>query len=142
MALANDKAEGVGRFEICGVLMLVSAWGWVGGNFSQPDMAIPLQVLITALHYLPSGILLALGVSLYASKPPASVRKGVTAVALCSAVALAVIIPLGISNPDPNSFGPHNFADYVPVGLLAIGIGTWLLSQLRRRRSLRATRIA
>jgi hypothetical protein len=54
-------------------------------------------------------------------------------VAVLSAVALAVIVPIGISNSDPNSFGPHNFADYVPVALLLVGITTWVLSQLRLR---------
>lgn len=132
MALANHKPKTVGHLEACGLLMLVSAWGWIGGAFSQPDFTIALQIVITAVHYLPIGILLALGILLFVPQPPASVRKWVTGVALLSAVALAIIIPLGISNPNPNSFGPHNFADYFPVALLAIGIGTWLLSQLRR----------
>lgn len=122
--------------------MLVSAWGWTGGAFSQPDVTIALQIVITAVHYLPVGILVALGALLFVPEPPPSLRKWVTGVALLSAVALAIIIPLGVSNPNPNSFGPHNFADYFPVALLAIGIGTWLLSQLRRRPSSRIGRPA
>jgi hypothetical protein len=40
---------------------------------------------------------------------------------------------MGLSNPDPNSFGPHNFADYVPVSLILVGVAVWFASQLQRR---------
>lgn len=127
------KRDATSRLEAAALLILASGWGWIGGNFSQPDFAIGTQILITALHALPCLIAVVLG-ALYLVAPAASWgRTGVTAFALLSAVALAVIIPLGVTNPDPNSFGPHNFADYVPVGLLLVGIGAWFVSQLRRR---------
>jgi hypothetical protein len=56
----------------------------------------------------------------------------ISVAAAIGTVVLAVIVAVGISNPDPNSFGPHNFADYVPVFLVATGIATWFASQVRR----------
>ena len=60
-------------------------------------------------------------------------RPALSIVAAIGLVAVAVITVIGTSNPDPNSFGPHNFADYVPVFLIVTGIGTWFVSQVMRR---------
>lgn len=122
------------RLEAVGVLVLASGWGWTGGNFSQPDFALGTQVIITILHALPCLIAVSLGALYLVVPAPRWVRTAVSAFALLSAVALAVIIPLGVANPDPNSFGPHNFADYVPVAALVVGIGAWFASQLRGSR--------
>lgn len=129
----HDKRDTPSRLEAAALLILASGWGWTGGNFSQPDFAISSQILITVLHALPCLIAVVLGALYLVAPAPGWTRTGVTVFALVSAIALAVIIPLGVTNPDPNSFGPHNFADYVPVGLLVVGIGAWFVSQLRRR---------
>lgn len=134
-----DRRASPSRIEAAGLVVLATGWGWTGGNFSQPDFAIGTQILITGLHVLPCLIAVGLAALYLVAPAPGWARGAVNAFAALSAVALAVIIPLGISNPDPNSFGPHNFADYVPVGLLVVGIGAWSASQIRR--SSRAARL-
>lgn len=130
-----DRRVSTNRVEVAALTLLATGWGWTGGNFSQPDFAMGTQILITVLHILPC--LIAVGLSaLYLVAPaPGWARGAISAFAALDAVALAVIIPFGVSNPDPNSFGPHNFADYVPVGLLVVGIVSWFASQLRRSSS-------
>ena len=126
--------EQVGRSEAVALLLMASAWGWNGGNFSQPDIDLPTQVFITALHYLPVALIVVLGGLLLVAPSPGWTRAAISVVAVIGAVALGVIVVIGIANPDPNSFGPHNFADYVPVFLIVAGIATWFGSQLRRMR--------
>lgn len=120
------------RSEAVALLLLASAWGWNGGTFSQPDLDLGSQIFITALHYLPVALIVVLGGMLVAAPRPNWVRTAISIVAGIGSLALAIIVVIGISNPDPNSFGPHNFADYVPVGLLVIGLGTWFYSQIQR----------
>ena len=125
----------VRRSEAVALLLMASAWGWNGGNFSQPNLDLATQVFITALHYVPVALVVSLGALLLVEPSPAWTRRTISVVAAIGTLALAVIVVIGITNPDPNSFGPHNFADYVPVFLVATGIATWFGSQLRRRRT-------
>jgi peptidoglycan/LPS O-acetylase OafA/YrhL len=133
MSFDGNRITTPSRLEAAAVLLLASAWGWTAGNFGQPSFSLTSQILITALHCLPCGLVVALGAFFLTSPWPTWARRGISLVAVFSVVALAVIVPIGVSNPDPNSFGPHNFADYVPVALLVVGIAAWLVSQLRRR---------
>ena len=131
MTFDDNRVMNPSRLEAGAVLLLASAWGWTAGNFTQPDLSLGSQILITALHCLPCALVVAFGAFLLASRSPSWPRRGISVVAVFSVVALGVIVPLGVTNPDPNSFGPHNFADYVPVVLLVIGIAAWVVSQLR-----------
>lgn len=115
------------------MLLMAAAWGWNGGNFSQPDLPLLTQIGVTALHYLPCALVVGLGAALVTAPQPGWTRQVLSIIAAIGLVAVAVITVIGISNPDPNSFGPHNFADYVPVFLLVTGIGTWFASQVLRR---------
>lgn len=129
-----EMESGIRRSEAVALLLMASAWGWNGGNFSQPGIDLGTQVFITALHYIPVALIVGLGGMLLVAPHPAWTRVALSVVAALGAVAVAIIVVIGISNPDPNSFGPHNFADYVPVALIAVGIATWFASQARRRR--------
>ena len=133
MMVDGNRTMTPSRLEAGAVLLMASAWGWTAGNFAQPDLSLAVQILITVLHFVPCGLLVVLGAFLLTSTSPTGARRGVSLVAVFSVVALAVIVPIGISNPDPNSFGPHNFADYVPVALLLLGVAAWVVSQLRIR---------
>lgn len=133
MSADGNRVMNPTRLEAVAVLVLASAWGWTAGNFGQPDFPLAGQIAITALHVVPCALVVALGASLLGSPLLAWSRRGISVVAVLSVIALAVIVPLGVSNPDPNSFGPHNFADYVPVALLVIAAATWVVSQLRLR---------
>lgn len=131
--MVNDQRHSASsRLEASGVLILACGWGWIGGNFSQPNFAIGSQILITGVHLLPCVAVVLLGALLLSPPPRAWARPGLSILSLLSTIALGVIVALGVSNPDPNSFGPHNFADYFPVALLVIGIVVWFTTQWRR----------
>lgn len=130
---------GVRRSEAVGLLLMASAWGWNGGNFSQPNLDLTTQIFITALHYVPVALIVTLGGMFLVAPSPSWTRMAISVVAVIGWIALAVIVVIGISNPDPNSFGPHNFADYFPVALIVAGIATWFGSQLGRARTRRTT---
>lgn len=127
------ESNGASRLEAAAVLLLAAAWGWNGGNFSQPNLSLGTQIIVTALHYVPCALVVGAGAVLVTAPWRAWTRPALSIVAAIGLVAVAVITVIGISNPDPNSFGPHNFADYVPVFLIVTGIGTWFVSQVMRR---------
>jgi peptidoglycan/LPS O-acetylase OafA/YrhL len=133
--LSGDKPSPAGatRLEAIALLVMAVAWGWNGGNFSQPNLPLAQQVPITALHFVPSALLISFGAVLLGERSAGWARRAVSVVAALGLIALAIIVPMGLSNPDPNSFGPHNFADYVPVGLILVGVAAWFASQLQRR---------
>lgn len=133
--ISSDKRTSTGatRLEASALLVMAVAWGWNGGNFSQPDLPLAPQILITALHFVPSALLIGLGTLVLGERSAGWARRAVSVIAALGLVALAIIVPMGLSNPDPNSFGPHNFADYVPVSLILVGVAAWFASQLLRR---------
>src|SRR5579862_8249275 len=133
--LPADKPSPAGatRFEAIALLVMAAAWGWNGGNFSQPNLPLAEQIPITALHFVPSALLIGFGAALLGGRAAGWARRAVSVVAALGLIALAIIVPMGLFNPDPNSFGPHNFADYVPVSLILVGVAAWFGSQLHRR---------
>jgi peptidoglycan/LPS O-acetylase OafA/YrhL len=132
---SRDKPPSAGatRLEAIALLLMAAAWGWNGGNFSQPNLPLAQQILITGLHFVPSALVIGFGAMLLAERGAGWARRAVSVVASLGLVALAIIVPMGLSNPDPNSFGPHNFADYVPVSLILVGVAAWFGSQFHRR---------
>lgn len=119
--------------EAVALVTVTAGYGWIAGNFSQPNMTMGFQVFITMVHALPVVLFGVAGVRLMVLgwTPGRGLLVGI----LCAlaVVGLAVITAFGITNPDPNSFGPHNFADYTPVAIVMAGIVTWVASQIRPR---------
>src|SRR5438552_18624176 len=73
--------------------MMVAAWGWNGGTFSQPDLPLSTQVWVTALHYLPCALLIALGALVLSAQSPRWARIEISIVAGLGVAALAIIVP-------------------------------------------------
>ncbi len=42
---------------------------------------------------------------------------------------VAVSTGYALANPNPNAFGPHNFADYTAIVILLAGALLWLLQR-------------
>lgn len=55
------------------------------------------------------------------------VRRGVTAVAWLAVPFAVVSTGYALANPNPDAFGPHNFADYTAIVILLAGAVAWLL---------------
>ena len=60
-----------------------------------------------------------------------------TIIAWLGVLFFAVSTGYALANPNPNAFGPHNFADYTAIVILLAGALLWLL---RRARPLAAAR--
>jgi hypothetical protein len=118
--------------EAVALVTLTAGYGWIAGNFSQPNSTIGFQVFITIVHALPVVLFGVAGVRLVVLGWTTGRRLMVNILCAIAVVGLAVITAFGIANPDPNSFGPHNFADYTPVAIVMAGIVTWVASQIRR----------
>ena len=121
--------------QVAAIFLMAAGWGWTAGNFVQPANTswgavadiihvIPLAaLLLCALPYLAAAA---------AGRVSRGVRNGITAVAVYGIAGCAVMITLGLVNPDPNSVGVHTFEDWMPVIVLNAGTLLWLVSLLVR----------
>ena len=118
------------RLGMAAIVIMAAGFGWVGGNFSTATDTLPVKVAI-ALGHLIFPVALALLAGLLAVNPR-SVATGrtVTAVAWLSVLFVAVSTGYALAHPNPNAFGPHNFADYTAIVILLAGAVLWLLHNL------------
>jgi hypothetical protein len=114
---------------------MIAGWGWNNGQFVQPVTALWGQVA-DALHFIPLALLLLLGLAFFRrpDAPARGVRIGVTIVAVISVILCAVMLVLGLTNPDPNSVGVHTFEDAMPVIVMNVGTLLWLATLPLARR--------
>lgn len=123
------------------IVIMATGYGWVGGNFATSADSLPVQVAITLGHLIFPFALAVLAGLLAAVPGSPAARRAVTAVAWLSVLFVAVSTGYALANPDPNAFGPHNFADYAAIVILLAGaVGSLLrrfipLAAPRGRRS-------
>jgi hypothetical protein len=125
------------KLQVVALLVMVAGWGWSDGNFTPPD-----QPLNTLLHCIPLVLLTVFGLQFFSAHDAhqRGVRAanwgyiGLSIVAIVSIIGAIVMITLGVVNPDPNSVGVHNFADWFPTIILNMGTFLWLGTMLPARR--------
>jgi predicted permease len=109
------------------IVVMAAGFGWVGGNFSTSTDTLAVKVAVTLGHLIfPLALALLAGL-LIASPASAPARRGVTVVAWLSVLFVVVSTGYALANPNPDAFGPHNFADYTATVILLAGALAWLL---------------
>lgn len=78
-------------------------------------------------------VLKVLAAQLFSSRPSNRAHRGVTIVACLAIASVVGTTGFALTHPNPNAFGPHNFADYVPVIILFAGAGIWLVETVRAK---------
>ena len=114
------------KLQIAAIVLMISGSGWNGGNFTPVDA--PWWNYF--LHFVPTLIMLVLCIAFF-QRSGARTRYGwstigISILAVISLIGTIVMIILGVVNPDPNSVGVHNFADWVPVVIGNAGVFLWL----------------
>jgi hypothetical protein len=112
------------------IVIMAAGFGWVGGNFSTATDALAVKVAITLGHLAFPVALAVLAGLLIANPHSPGVGRAVTIVAWLGVLFMAVSTGYALANPDPNAFGPHNFADYTAIVILLAGALLWLLRRL------------
>ena len=117
------------RLGVGAIVVMAAGFGWVGGNFTTSTDTVLVKVAIAVGHLVfPLALALLAGL-LFASPAAAAARRGVTAVAWLSVLFVVVSAGYALANPDPDAFGPHNFADYTAIVILLAGAVLWLLQR-------------
>lgn len=122
--------------QIAAILLMLGGWGWNNGQFVQP-VVYGWGQLADALHLVPVVALLLLGI-VYFRRPEAPARGvliGFTIIAVITIIGCAVMLVLGLTNPDPNSVGIHTFEDAMPAIMMNAGTLLWLVTLPFGRRS-------
>lgn len=127
--------------QVAAVILMASGWGWISGNFVDPFLPFFFGGFIDLVHFVPAAVLLLLSMRYFrasgvevresAGSGGASVRTGISVVAVFSILACAVFVLLGLTNPDPNSLGVHTIEDWLPVIVLNAGTFLWLSTLVR-----------
>jgi len=109
------------------IVIMATGYGWVGGNFSTATDTLPVKLAVALGHLIFPAALAVLAGLLAANPRSARARRAVTAVAWLSVLFAAVSTAYALANPNPDAFGPHNFADYAAIVILLAGAVLWLL---------------
>ena len=124
------------------IVVMATGFGWVGGNFSTATDTLPVKLAVTVGHLIFPAALAVLAGLLTANPESPAARRVVTAVAWLSVLFAAVSTGYALANPNPDAFGPHNFADYTPIVILLAGAVLWLLHPFVSRAPQRRPRAA
>jgi hypothetical protein len=126
----TGPSRAVPPLGMAAIVIMATGFGWVGGNFSTATDTTLVKLAVTAGHLLFPAALAVLAGLLAANPGSAAARRTVTAIAWLGVLFVAVSTGYAVANPDPNAFGPHNFADYTAIVILLAGAVLWLLHRL------------
>ncbi len=124
----------VSKLKIVAVVLMAAGWGWIGGNFTPLGASIWNYLA----HCISIVLLLIISMQMFrmsdSRQQPAAhsgrVNIAMSIFAIVSIIGCIVLVTLGIINPDPNSVGVHNFADWFPTIILNMGTFLWLATML------------
>ena len=132
----------ISRSQFAAIFLMAAGWGWTAGNFVQPANTT-WGAIADLIHVIPLAALLLLGLRFVGAAAAGVVargaRNGITVLVAYGIIGCAVMIVLGLTNPDPNSVGVHTFEDWMPVIVLNAGTLLWLATLLTVRRGTRVT---
>lgn len=122
------------KLKVAAVVLMTAGWGWIGGNFTPVGASIWNYLL----HCISIVLLLLMSVQMFrlagsrqqTEAPTGWVNIAMSIFAVVSIIGCIVLITLGIVNPDPNSVGVHNFADWFPTIILNMGTFLWLATMI------------
>jgi hypothetical protein len=127
---SNAAGRAVPPLGMAAIVIMATGFGWVGGNFNTATDTLPVKLAITLGHLLfPAALAVLAGLLVANPKSPAA-RRVVTAVAWLSVLFAAVSTGYALANANPDTFGPHNLADYAAIVILLAGAVLWLLHRL------------
>ena len=126
--IANTSTV-VSKLKVAAVILMTAGWGWIGGNFTPLGASIWNYLA----HCITIVLLLIISMQMFRmsdSREQAKAHPGVniamSVLAVLSIIGCIVMVTLGLINPDPNSVGVHNFADWFPTVILNMGTFLWL----------------
>jgi hypothetical protein len=126
---APQAAGAISRGQSAAIFVMAAGWGWTAGNFVQPANTT-WGAFADIIHVIPLAALLLFGLRFVGAAAAGVVsrgaRNGITVLVAYGIIGCAVMIVLGIANPDPNSVGVHTFEDWMPVIVLNAGTLLWL----------------
>jgi len=141
--------------QLASLLIMITGWGWIAGNFAQPQEALLADAITDLAHAFPAILLFIFGVVYFnAALDTAQGRpqgagwayNGIGVIAILALILLGlggiVLSLLGVSNANPNSVGIHNLDDAIPAVLTLGGSALWLVFAFlaRRERTLASRR--
>ncbi len=133
--------------QLAALLIMIAGWGWIAGNFAQPQEPLLADAITDLAHAVPAILLFIFGVVYFnAALESLDARphgagwayNGIGVIAVLALILLGlggiVLSMLGISNSNPNSVGIHNLDDAIPAVLTLGGSALWLIFAFLARR--------
>lgn len=116
--------------RITALFLMTAGFGWIAGNFVQPDRPLGTHLFTTFIHALPVALTILFAVPLMQRRDgdPGWARRGITALSAIYMLGIAAIIVFSVANPDPNAFGIHSLGDAEAAAVMTAGTLLWLAS--------------
>lgn len=127
------------KIRSAAIILIAAGYGWAGGHYipSNSDLVAYL------FQFIILGVLLVAGIAFFNTDDTVgrNRKRAVTTLGILSVVFFIINIlniVHGFFNTDPKSFGSHNnFADLVPIALILLGSGLWIVTILPFRKPTR-----
>jgi hypothetical protein len=111
---------------------MAAGLGWIGGTFGWTGPEATGQVLVTGAHLALVTLVLGAVATLGSGHDRAGRR---TLTVLACGVKVVTVLAVVWAVGHPGGFGPHDAAQWIPIGLANAGGGLWLRSMLVGRRA-------
>jgi len=127
------------KIRTAAIILMAAGYGWAGGHYIPSSSGL----LAYLFQFIIIGALLISGIAFFTVGESAgrAHKRAVTALNVLSVVFFIINIlniAHGFFNTDPKSFGSHNtFADLVPIAIILLGSGLWMVTMLPYRRPTR-----
>jgi hypothetical protein len=119
------------------IVLMAAGYGWAGGHYIPSNS----NILAYLFQLVILGILLLFGIKFFSLAETEKHKRSWSVNGLSILSVLFFFINVlnivhGFFNTDPHSFGSHNtFADLVPIVIILIGAGLWIVTILPFKKS-------
>ena len=113
-------------------VLMAAGLGWIGGTFDWTGPGATGQFLVTGAHL--ALVTLVLGAIAALGSPRHDGAGRVTLTVLACGIKVMTVLAVVWAVGHPAGFGPHDAAQWIPLGLANAGGGLWLRSVLLGRR--------
>jgi hypothetical protein len=120
----------ISKIRGAAIILIADGYGWAGGHYIPANSGL-LEYLF---QFIVIGVLLALAVKFFSMTEAERLKRNGTITGLNIFSAFSLVINIlnivhGAFNKNAQSFGSHNtFADLVPIVILLIGSGLWVVA--------------
>jgi hypothetical protein len=125
------------RIRTAAIILIAAGYGWAGGHYIPPNS----DIFAYLFQFIILVAVLLLGIAFLSDTKHEPGKRNWSVMGLSIFSVISFLLNIlniihGAINKDIHSFGSHNtFADLVPIAIILIGTGLWMVTILPFKKS-------